>query len=528
MSLGTVLSRLTGVVRLAAMAAALGIAETRLTDTYNIANSVPNVIYELVLGGVVTAVFVPFFVELLGKEERDRAWEVMCAILNISLLALSAIAAAGVLAAPWIAGFYASRLEGPDVGAQQEAIEFLLRFFIPQVVLYGLFFILAGMLNAHKRFGPPHFTQIVNNLVLIAVFVWFRATYGTVTLHSATTTHLLILGAGTTLSVAPMGVGLIPFIRKLGGYRWTIRAEHPAIRTLARSSVAVVGFVMANQVGYVVIQWIANGQQGGFSAYVSAFTFFLLPIGLFVWPLTTALMPSMSEHAVNGRWDAFATQLSTGIRATIFLLVPASVGFFLLAEPMVRVLLQHGVATAASTELVAGVLRLLVSGLVPFALFQLFVRASYAQKDTRKPFVVNCLVIAVNTAVNVPMFALLGARGLGAGMAIAYTLGAVVQGRMVARSAGGWELASIADGALRTVAAAAGMGVCVWGALTGLGHLFGDGAGAAAVEVAVGVAVGGLTFLALARALKVNELSYVVGLFKPTRSSSAPSREGRP
>ncbi|MDQ3982772.1 MAG: murein biosynthesis integral membrane protein MurJ, partial [Actinomycetota bacterium] len=153
MTAGTVLSRITGLGRLAAIAAALGVAETRFTDTYNLANTAPNIIYELLLGGILTSVFVPVFVELLEKEGREKAWEVASGIINVAMIVLAAVTIVGIVAAPWIAKLYALRLEGDQVEHQREALTFLLRLFIPQIVFYALTAITAGLLNAHKRFG---------------------------------------------------------------------------------------------------------------------------------------------------------------------------------------------------------------------------------------------------------------------------------------------------------------------------------------------------------------------------------------
>ena len=514
MSVGTLVSRLTGVVRLAVVVAALGVAETRLTDAYNIANTAPNIIYELVLGGVITSVFVPLFVELLEKEERDRAWEVMSAILNVCILILSVITVLGVLAAPWIAHFYAMRLEGSEVLLQERVITFLLRLFIPQIVLYGLYFIVAGMLNANKRFGPPMFTPILNNLVVIAVFLLFQKMYGVVTLAEASTSQLLLIGLGTTASVAPMGLGLLPYLRRLGGYRFTLSLDHPSVKKLLRLSVFVVGLVVANQVGYLVIQWLANAQQGGYSAYISASTFFLMPIGLFVWSLTTALLPRLSEHAVNERWDEFRAQLSIGVRGTLFLMLPATAGYLLLARPMVRVLLEHGVMTSRSTELVATVLMFFVLGLLQFSLFQLFVRAFYATQDTKTPFLINCLVVAVNMAINVPMFAWAGAKGLAAGQAIAYTVGVVLLARVLARRIGGLEGRRVLNSAMRIGSATAAMAAVVWLSWRATTALpLSPGLLAEALELAVPVALGVVTYLGVAHLLEVEELVYVRGLF---------------
>jgi putative peptidoglycan lipid II flippase len=359
------------------------------------------------------------------------------------------------------------------------------------------------------------YTPIVNNLVVIAAFLLFAGLYGRVTLAEATTSQLLLIGLGTTLSVAPMGLLLLPSLRKLGHYRATLALDHPSIRKLARLSVFVIGFVLANQIGFIVIQWLANEQQGGYSAYVNASTFFLLPIGLFTWSITTALMPSMSEHAVHERWPEYRGRLSTGIRASTFLMLPAAAGMFILARPMIATLLEHGIATDVSTELVAAVLRFFVLGLLQFAIFQLLTRAFYALQDAKTPFVVNCVVVAVNIAVNVPMFAWLGVEGLAAGQGIAYTVGVLLLARPMMRRLGGIDGSRIAASTLRIFVASAAMAVVVWGLARGLDSVMnGDALFAQLVALSVTVAAGTATYLGAAHLLRVEELDYVRSLLR--------------
>ncbi|HEY7874452.1 MAG TPA: lipid II flippase MurJ, partial [Actinomycetota bacterium] len=281
------------------------------------------------------------------------------------------------------------------------------------------------------------------------------------------------------------------------------------------------GFVLANQVGFVVVQWLANEQQGGFSAYINATTFFLLPIGLFTWSLTTALMPSLSEHAVHERWTEYRVRLSVGIRASTFLMLPAAVGMFILAPAMTATLLEHGIATEVSTDLVAAVLRFFVLGLVQFAVFQLLIRGFYAMQDARTPFLVNCLVVALNIAVNVPMFWWLRAKGLAAGQGIAYTVGVLLLARLMARRLGGIEGRRIAVSALRTVVASAGMGVVVWVFTAVLDTTMIDGVLVARLAaLSVTVAAGAAAYLACARLMKVEELEYVRALVRRRRAST--------
>lgn len=510
MTAGTVISRVTGVLRLAVLAATLGVTETRFTDTYNLANMAPNILYELVLGGVITAVFVPVFVELLHKDDPEEAWRDLSGIVNWSLLGLTALAIVGMIAAPWIAEFYASRLGGELGRDQQRVITFLLRLFIPQVVFYGIYFMSSGLLNAHKRFALPMFTPIANNIVLIAVLIAFHQMYGLVDIDSVTTPQLLLLGLGTTASVAPMGLMLLPAVRRLGGYRLTLAVDRTLVRKLVRLSAYITGTVAANQIGYLVVQWLANARQGGYTAYLSAFAFFLLPIGLFVWSLTTALAPTLSRNALIEDWTAFKADLMTGLRATTFLTLPATAGFLLLARPLVEAFLRHGVVTAGSTDLIVDVLMFLVLGLVQFSLFQVLTRAFYAMQNGRTPFLVNCLVIGVNIAINIAMYRWLGIKGLAAGHAIAYTLGVIFLTRALTRRIGQLELRPAMRSFVAMFAATAGMSVVVWATQRVVEMWLGaSGTTGPLVSLLLATLVGGAAYLLLAGLLKVEELDYV-------------------
>lgn len=515
MTVGTVFSRITGLARVGAIVAALGVAETKFADTYNLANTAPNIIYELVLGGILTSVFVPVFVQLLEEEGRDRAWEVASGIVNVAMVVLAAVTIVGIVAAPWLAKLYALRLEGDQTELQREALTFLLRLFIPQIVFYGLTAITAGLLNAHKRFGAPMYTPILNNLAVIAIFLVFYRLYGTVTLETVTTSQMLLIGLGTTAGVVLMALAQLPFLRGLGRYRATLSIRHPAVRKLARLSTFVIGYVVVNQIGYFVVQILANEEQGAYTAYVTAFTFFMLPHGLFAVSVITALLPGMSGFAVRGEWDAYLGRLATGVRATVFLVLPAAVGYLVLGEPIVRLLVERGVVTERSTELVAGVLRVFVVGLVPFSLFQLFLRAFYSLQDTKTPFLINCGAVALTTGLNVPLFHLYGVRGLAAGHACGYAAGAAAQGRVLARRLEQRGPRALFSGTPRTLAAAVGMGALVWLAARAVAALVDTNAFVGNVlEVVVPVAVGVVSYLGLAHALRVPELEHVTRLVR--------------
>jgi putative peptidoglycan lipid II flippase len=239
----------------------------------------------------------------------------------------------------------------------------------------------------------------------------------------------------------------------------------------------------------------------------------MLPHGLFAVSVITALLPGMSAHAVNDEWDSFRERLSTGIRATVFLLLPAAVGYLVLGQPIVRLLLQHGNTTAQSTDIVTGILRFFVLGLVPFALFQLFLRAFYAVQDTKTPFLINCVAVAFNTGLNLILFPALGVKGLALGHASAYTLGAILQARYLGRRIGGLDVRRLIANSMRILLASIAMGLVVWGVYTAVRNVGGDiGLIGQIVELAIGVGTGAGAYLAFGVLLKVDEISLVRGM----------------
>ncbi len=507
MTAGTILSRLTGVLRLALLVATLGVAESRLTDTYNLANTAPNILYELVLGGVITAVFVPVFVELLdGSDDGTRS---VSAIVNVCLAGLSVLAVLGMIAAPAIARFYSSSLTGEAAVAQQRAITTLLRFFLPQIPLYGVYYLGSAYLNVRRKFVLPMWTPILNNLVLIGALIAFGVLYDEADLRTVSGTQLAILGLGTTLSVAPMGLLLVPSLRRLG-YRWEWRFDRAVWRRVVGLSGYAIGFVAANQIGFLAIQKIANERQGAFTAYVAAFTFFLLPVGLFVWSITTALAPSLSRAAVRPNREGMAGVLSLAIRSTLFLVVPCAAGLLVLARPIVEALLEHGIVTPESTDLVVRLLRFFVLGLVQFSIFQVLIRASYAMQDARTPFVVNAIVIGVNVALNLAMFAWIGTVGLAAGHALAYTVAIFLQGRVLARALPDFDVRHVVRSGAKVIGAAAGMAAVVWGTWRVAESVLAEPAWIGLVALLTAVAaLGAASYLWLATVLRVEEMQFV-------------------
>ncbi|MDQ4069478.1 MAG: murein biosynthesis integral membrane protein MurJ, partial [Actinomycetota bacterium] len=486
MAVGTTLSRLTGLGRLMAMAFALGVTESRLADSYNIANTMPNVIYELILGGVLTSVFIPVLVAELRRRRDDDASDAVSALVTTSVVVLVAMSVLAVLAAPWIIRLFTFRLSGAEQAEQQALATFFLRFFAPQIAFYGIAAVAGGLLNAHDKFAVPMFAPILNNLVVIATFLAFAAIVSGTPDQSGVGTdpaQKLLLAVGTTGGVAVMALAHWPSVRRLPGrMRFRPDFRHPAVRKLARLSVWTLGYVLANQLSFGVGLVLANGVQGGPTAMFTAFSFFQLPYGVAAVSIMTALVPRMSAQAVEGDDDGFRASVSTGMRLMGLLLLPATAAYLALSRPLITTLLERGVMSAESSRFVAEVLDMFALGLVPFSFYLLLLRAFYARQDARTPTLVNVAANVVYAVFSLALFPFLRVQGLALAHTLCYVAGAALAGFLLAHRIGGLDTARTVKALARAAAASALAGAAMLLAVAGVNQVMGPGGERALVQ----------------------------------------------
>jgi putative peptidoglycan lipid II flippase len=496
-----------------------------VADTYNVANTMPNVIYELVLGGVLTSVFIPVVVEELRTKSKEEAWEAVSALVTTAMTVLLGISVFAVVAAPWLIRLFTLRLVGEDAAQQRELATFFLRVFAPQIVLYGYAAIAAGLLNVHDRFAVPMFLPILNNLVVIATFLGFAAVVDgvpTVPGVSASLGQKLLLAGGTTLGVAVMALANWPSVRKLPGrLRLRMNFRHPAVRKLGRLSTWTFGYVVSNQISFGIALVLAYGVRGGATAYFTAFAFFQLPYGIAAVSIMTALVPTLAAQAVDGDDDGFRARTAGGIRAMALLMIPATAAFLVLSRPLIQTLLQHGVMQADSSELVAGVLDMLALGLLPFSAFLLLVRAFNARQDTKSPLLCNIVSNSAYLVFSFALFPVMKVRGLGLSHTLCYTVASGMAAVLLGRQVGGLEwrqtARELAKVTAASVVAAGAMLAAVWSvsAVIKAGDLRG------LLQLGFGGAAGIGAFLVTARALHVEDLSLFVRLI-PRRARPEP------
>lgn len=411
-------SRGTGFIRVIAMGAALG--TTALGDTYQSANLVSNILFELLAGGLLSSILVPTFVEMIDRGDRRDATRLAGSLLGKALAGLGALVAVAMVASPWIMRALTSG--APDEQVRQAQIHlgtFLLLFFLPQVLLYATGAVSTALLFGDRRFTAAAVAPVFNNVVVIVTMVVFRMLRGGDTGFDLHLSDKLVLALGTTAGVVAMTLVPIWAVRRTGlgmAPRW--RGSDHRLRELGQKGLWAAGHLGLNQVLVAATIVLAARVQGGVVAYQIAFTFFLLPHAVLSNPIFTALFPRLSSDAAQGHFDDFARDLGTGIRYTAFLLVPAAVLLAVLA-PAVMNVVRLGNLDASGAHLVAVVLAAYAVGLVGYSGFFLLTRASYALDDARSPTIVN--LVATGGAV----VGMLAASSLASGDAKVAVLGLV-------------------------------------------------------------------------------------------------------
>ena len=468
-TLATALSRLTGFVRVLVVAAAMG--TTFLANTYQTANTAPNVVFELVAAGVLTSVFVPTFMQYIVAGERRAGWHAASALTSVALVALIGLSVLLALAAPAIMrlltlGVEDDRLRAAEVGLGTA----FLRLFAPQLVFYGAGMIMTSALHAHRRFAMAAIAPIFNNVVVIGVYlVYARMRAGRPpSVAGITTAETLVLGAGTTLGVVAMTLCLVPEVRRLGWrFRFNFAPSHPAVRQATRLGVWALGYAGGYQLGLFVVLLLANRVEGGVAAYQWAYTFFYLPHALFGAPIFQVLFPEMSEQAAMGDDRGVAQRLRDGLRVLGFILIPIAALMLVSSAPLARVTLSYGVMTGAGADLVARVLAAFAVGLPTYSSFLVLTRAYYALGDTRTPALVNAATVALSSVAGAVLFFSLSpgwaVAGLAFGHSFGFAVGAVALGKLLRRRVGrvrasplrGALARSLALGALALAAMAA-------------------------------------------------------------------------
>jgi putative peptidoglycan lipid II flippase len=527
MAAGTVVSRMSGFVRSALLAAALG---TQLhADTFNIANTIPNMLYILLAGGVVNAVLVPQLVRAMQRDP-DGGEAYTNRIITLAGLFLGGVTVLLVLAAPWVMSvFLSSCWDDASLAAQRESVVAFARYCLPQVFFYGMFVLVGQILNARGRFGPMMWAPIANNvisvLVLVVYLVVFGPARGAEVLGPFTPGQELLLGLGSTLGIALQFLILLPYLRS-AGFRYRPRTDFrgTGLGHTLRLGLWTVLFVIVNQIAYTVVVRLASSgtatcsggssEGTGYTIYSQTFLIMMVPHSVVTVSLATAILPRLAARAADHDRTGLSRSLAETLRSALAVVIPFALLLPLVSEDVAHVIWGYG-AAADDYGSFAPSLALFGIGLVFFTAHYLVLRGFYALERNRTVFWIQCAVAATNIVAAVVLVRATDAEHTSPALVVAYTasyaVGAVASYAVLRRLLGGLRTPTLVRFLVRLMLVAA-VSTAVAGALRLLIDRV-DGDPGRLVAAATLVLVGTVDVLVLvlgARLFHIREVTAVV------------------
>ncbi|MCX4747657.1 murein biosynthesis integral membrane protein MurJ [Kitasatospora sp. NBC_01287] len=530
MAAGTLVSRGTGFLRTMVVAAAIGVGT--MGDSYSAANTLPTLLYILIGGGALNAVFVPQLVRSM-KQDQDGGTAYANRLLTLVMTGLAGVVFVAVLAAPLLVQLISHSLMSTPASADTTVA--LARYCLPTIFFMGVHVVMGQILNARGRFGAMMWTPVLNNVVVIFTFAMYLWVFGAfqdsrVTPETVSPEGLRLLGIGTLLGLAVQALAMIPYLRAADfHFRPRFDWRGHGLGKAARLAKWTFLFVLANQAGYLVVTQLATaagskaataGYLGvGLAAYSNALLIWQLPMAVITVSVMSAVLPRLSRAAADGDAAAVRDDLSYGLRTSAVAIVPAAFLFLALGPQIGGAIygLGNGGSAAHGTTAVGFMLSAFALGLIPYSVQYVLLRGFYAYEDTRTPFSNTIWVAVAQAAGALLCFLLLPAQWAVTGMALgygaSYVVGVAVAVPKLKRRIGDLDTGRIAKTYARLAIA------CVPAALVGfllallLGELL-DGWFGSVLAVLVAGAGQVAVFLTLARRMRIEELNAVIGMVR--------------
>ena len=396
MAIGTIISRITGFIRGVLLVAALGTA--LLADGYNVANTMPNIIYNLVVGGALTAIFVPQLIRSFGDEDGGVGFASrLVTTISALLLALTAV---GMLFAPVLVRIYAPEFTTAGFENEYSITVAFMRYCLPQIFFLGLYAMLGQVANARGSFAPLMWAPILNNLVGVILLAAFLILVPEISADTITDTQVAVLGWGTTLGVVVQALVLIPVVARTK-IKLKLKFGFAGLGKSFKLAGWTLVYVLISQLGYLVTVNVAtsaavrSAQEGitrgvGFTPYSNAYLIMLLPYSIVTISIITALLPHLSRLVIAKDFEEVKAQLIRAIRLVAVITIPSAVGLAFFG-PLITEVLFFGIGRSDASY-IGYVLSALSFGLIAFSINIILVRGFNAFEDT-KTQVISILII---------------------------------------------------------------------------------------------------------------------------------------
>ncbi len=526
MAAGTVVSRLSGFVRSALLVAALG---TSLhADIFTLANTVPNMVYILVAGGLFNAVLVPQLVRAM-KNDADGGDAYANRVITLAGLFLAIVSIVLVVAAPVVMSiFLDSSWDSPQVAAQRDSVIAFARFCLPQVFFYGMYVLVGQVLNARGRFGPMMWAPIANNVISVAVLVVYLLAFGPArgaeVFGPFSTGQEALLGLGSTLGIAVQFAVLVPFLGKAGfRYRPRFDFRNAGLGHTLRLGTWTMLFVLVNQIAYAVVVRLASGGtiddptggNTGYTVYSNAFLIMMVPHSIITVSLATALLPRLSSYAEEGSLRQLGTTVGAGLRTSLAVIIPFVFLMPAVAGDAARLMWGWGAGAQDYRSFVPSLV-LFGPGLLFFTVHYFVLRGFYALERTRVVFFIQLVVASINVAMALLMVHVVlpndTAPALVVAYGSAYCVGAAVSYGVLHRAVGRLGTRASVGFVARMVLAALIGAAIAWLLRFGADELIGASASRWWTLLRIAVIGGGglVSTIVAARMMRVREVTDVI------------------
>jgi putative peptidoglycan lipid II flippase len=394
MAVATLASRAAGLIRILVLASALGLG-SRLLDSYNVANTVPNTVYELVVGGAMASVVVPLLTRA-SLTEPDHGVSYAQRLLSLVVYSLGVVTLAATVLAPLLVDLFT-----PGFTADQRHLAVVFtRLFLPQILFYGVSAASGAVLNIRGRFAAPMWAPLANSLVVIAVGSVYLMTGGTTSLQALTTNQMLLLGVGTSAGVfAQMALVMCALAHSGFPFRPRLDPRGIGIRRIGRLGGWMLLSVVAAQVLFAVATRSASiSGPGGISTYQNAYALFQMPFAVIALSVMTAILPRLSRSAARTDLRQVINDLSLAIRLATVALAPVAAAMIVLGPQLATLLFAHGHSATSTVSLLGAVVAAFGLALIPFTGYMILLRGFYAMQDTKTPALITTGVSIVGAA----------------------------------------------------------------------------------------------------------------------------------
>ena len=511
MAVGTIASRVTGLIRNLLLVALLGTAI--LGDTYNVANTMPNILYNLLIGGALTAVFVPQIVRSLRDSDQGAAF--ISRLFTVTVTFLLLLTVIGIVFAPVIVNLYA-----PEFSNRPEfdiTVTFM-RYCLPQIFFLGLFALLGQIANAKGKFGPMMWAPVINNLIAILLFAWFLVNRQDLSLGNISQTDITWLGLGTTAGYLAQALILLPVVIK-SGVKLTLRFDWHNSQIIKSFRLASWSFLyaMISQVSYLVTvsiatsaavktQVLGDSTGVGFTPYANAYLILILPHSIITVSLVTALLPRLSNYVIDKKHDELTNSLVKAIRLIGIFTVPAALMFLAFGQ-LIANTLYFGISNADANYL-GLTLSAFALGLIPVSINLVLLRGLNAFENLKSQVIGNLIMNLISIALSYlvaswfePKWVTVGLAGI---FTIHYFIGAGISFYLIRRHQVRLPLLSISFYYLRLILIFTLVLAPIW-------LLRGEIPGGNLISLLLVTSISAVFYLLIAKLLKISE---VTDLFK--------------